>query len=208
MIGNNLRKLNFYGFSDHNYSVSIAGNDRRRQLKIPESGFTLFELLVAVLLLAMISAMIYSVLNVGIKFADQGEKKILTMERRLSLVDLLQRQVKSAWYDETRRKAVISSRDNVFRLVTRCPFSYPFAGLVLAFYRFDPAEGTVYYLEKRDFYNSDYDEEYVPDFDEMRELLKDVASFALDYDEENGVVKLEFAEREYEFLPWCREKNE
>jgi prepilin-type N-terminal cleavage/methylation domain-containing protein len=173
-----------------------------------ESGFTLFELLVAVLLLAMISVMIYSVLNVGIKFAEKGEKKILHMERRLSLVDLLHRQVKSAWYDNKRRKVIVSSDNDVFRLVTRCPLFYSAAGIVLAVYRFDPADGTLYYLEKRDYYNSDYDDEYVPDYDDMQQLLTDVASFALEYDEENGSVNLEFDEREYEFLPWCRKEEQ
>ncbi len=182
-------------------------NYRRPRPLTVESGFTLFELLVAVLLLAMISAMIYSVLNVGIKFAEKGETKILRLERRLSLVDLLHRQVKSAWYDEKKKKVIISSDNETFRLVTRCPFFYPAAGVVLALYRYDPAEGTLYYQEKRDYYNSDYDDEYVPDFEDMRFLLGEVASFSLEYEEEEGAVKLEFDEREYDFLPWCREKE-
>ena len=36
-------------------------------------GVTLFELLVAMTLLVMVTAMLYSVLNVGIKFSDKGE---------------------------------------------------------------------------------------------------------------------------------------
>ena len=179
-----------------------------RQFINVQAGFTLFELLVAVLLLAMISVMIYSVMNVGIRFTEKGERKILHLERQLSLVDLLHRQVKTAWYDDRRKKVIISADDNVFRIVTRCSLADPAAEVVLAVYRFDPADGTVYYLEKKDFYNSDYDDEYVPDFDEMRLLLSDVAFFSLEYDEESGAVTFEFADREYEFLPWCRKDEQ
>ena len=185
----------------------VFGNDKRQRLLTAESGFTLFELLLAVLLLAMVSVMIYSVLNVGIKFTEKGERKIIHMERRLSLVGLLHRQVKSAWYDGHKKKVVISSDNDIFRLVTQVSFFYPAAGVVLAVYRFDPVEGIVYYLEKRDFYNSDYGDEYVPDYEDMQVLLVDVSSFVLEYIVEDRTVRLEFDDQEYEFSPWCREQE-
>jgi len=44
-----------------------------------QAGFTLFELIIAMLLVTMVSVMIYSILNVGIKFSDKGDKKILAL---------------------------------------------------------------------------------------------------------------------------------
>lgn len=173
-----------------------------------KQGFSLFELMVAVLLLAMVSVMIYSVLNVGIRFADKGEKRILAMDRRLGLTALLHRQVKSGWYDERKKKVIISTDTNLFRIVTRSPFLYADSGVVLAVYLFEPGDGIIYYLEKRDYYNSDYDDEYVPDIDDMFILMTDVASFSLEYDESSGVVAMEFNGREYEFKAWCRGQNE
>lgn len=155
-------------------------------LAYSQSGFTLFELLVAMLLLAMVSVMIYSVLNVGIRFSDQGNRHILAMERKYGFLSLLQRQIRSAFYDRKKRQLLISADADIFRVVTRNPYLYEYAGVVLAIYRYDATERAIYYTEKRDYYNIDYDDEYEPGFDEMILLATDEDGFEVSYDEEVG----------------------
>lgn len=168
------------------------------------SGFTLFEVLVAVLLLAIISSMIYSVLNVGIRFSAQGEKKILALEREIGLLELLRRQVMGGLYDERQKKVIISAEESQLMVVTRAPLLYPELGVVAAFYRFDPDSESLYYQEKKDFFNTDYDDQYQPDFEEMYLLLEGAGPIQFGYDEESKVVQVTFMEKEYEFSPWCR----
>jgi prepilin-type N-terminal cleavage/methylation domain-containing protein len=169
-----------------------------------QSGFTLFELLIAMLLVTMVSVMIYSILNVGIQFSAKGESKILTMERQYGFLTLLQHQVNSALYDEKRKKLLMSADDTVFRIVNRNPFIYRAVPVVLAIYRYDSGTQTVFYTEKIDYYNTDYDEEYIPDFDEMTELARDVESFGISYEEDLGPqVTLTYGDEEYVFLPKC-----
>lgn len=168
------------------------------------SGFTLFEVLVAVLLLAIISSMIYSVLNVGIRFSDQGEKKILSLERQAGLLSLLRRQVQGGWYDAKQRKVIVSAEDNLLRVITTAPLLQPGAGVVAAFYRFDPNSEALYYQEKRDFFNTEYDDQYQPDFEDMHLLLEEAGPLEFGYDEDSKVVQVMFMGEEYEFFPWCR----
>jgi len=167
-------------------------------------GFTLFEVLVAVLLLAIISSMIYSVLNAGIRFSEQGERKIVSLERKLGLLNLLQRQVQGGWYDEKQNKVVISADENLLRIVTTSPLLYPDAGVVMAFYRIEAGTEALYYQEKRDFYNIDYNEDYEPDFEEMQLLLAEPGPLQFEYDEENKTVRVTYLGSEYEFSPWCQ----
>ena len=167
-----------------------------------QAGFTIFELLIAMILVTMVSVMIYSILNVGIQFSSKGDKKILALERQFGFLSLMKRQVSSALYNVKERKLLIYADDTLFRIVTRNPFIYRSAGVVLAFYRYDSGSQTVYYMEKRDYYNIDYDEEYVPDFDEMIELACNEESFSISYEEALGPeVILEYRGEEYVFLP-------
>ncbi|MCK5228414.1 MAG: prepilin-type N-terminal cleavage/methylation domain-containing protein [Desulfobulbaceae bacterium] len=168
-----------------------------------QNGFTLFELLVSVVLLGMVSVMIYSVLNVGIKFSDQGEKRILAIAREQGLLSLVHRQIKSALYDKGKKGVILSADDTTLRVVTMAPLIYRSAGIVLAVYRFVEGEGVVYYQEKRDYYNIDYDEDYTPDIEDMAILLNDVTSFSASVEEESGVVTVLFGDKEYEFSPRC-----
>lgn len=151
-----------------------------------QGGFTLFEILIAMVLLAMVAAMIYSVLNVGIKFTSQGERKILEMERKYGFLIIVQRQVTSAVYDPVKKRIMMSADDAAFKVVTRNPFIYPEAGVVLAIYRYNASDQAIYYTEKRDYYNIDYGDDYVPDFDEMTVLARDEEEFSVQYDEEAG----------------------
>ncbi|MEA2082709.1 MAG: prepilin-type N-terminal cleavage/methylation domain-containing protein [Thermodesulfobacteriota bacterium] len=168
----------------------------------PEKGFTLFEILIAMLLLGMISIMIYSVLNVGIKFSDKGEKQVHSLERESNFLALLHRQINCAWYDTQQKKIIISADDDILKLVTRSPLIWHRAGLVLAVYRYRPDEKAVYYIEKKDFYNIDYNEEYVPDFPDMIKLSGDIEALVMTYDPESGEgVLVEYGDKQYEFMP-------
>lgn len=152
----------------------------------------------------MVSVMIYSILNVGIKFSDKGAKKIVAMERKYGFLTLLQRQINSALYSEKEKKLLIFADGDLFKIVTRNPFIYRSAGVVLAIYRYDSGAQNVYYLEKKDYYNIDYGEDYVPDFDEMITLATDEESFSLTYDEAMGPeVTLSYRGNEHVFIPKC-----
>ncbi len=169
-----------------------------------QGGFTLFEVMVAVLLLAMVSSMMYSILNVSIKFSEKGEKKIVIMERRHALLSLLERQIKSAWYDDRLKQVVITAQDEVFRIVTRSPLLYPHAGTVLALYRYDPDVRVLYYTEKRDFYNIDYDNEFIPEYEDMMVLFDNAPLLTFSYPEDSSMVTISLDEETFEFRPWCQ----
>ncbi|MGV1100713.1 PulJ/GspJ family protein [Thiovibrio sp. JS02] len=168
-----------------------------------QQGITLFELLVAVLLLGMVSTMIYSVLNVGIGFSSKGEERIASMAREQSLLNLLRRQVSCAWYDMRQNRIRISGEENLLRVVTRQPFLNRGAGTVLAVYRYDEVSQTLYYLEKKDYYNIDYGEEYRPDLSEMEPIYSGGGPLFLAWNEEVGAVTARVGEREYLFSPKC-----
>ena len=168
-------------------------------------GFTVFELLVAVILLGMITVMIYSVLNVGIKFSDKGERALVRTVRQHGLLNLLYRQIVSAYYDNVQRKVIVSGEGEVLRVVTRSPLRYRSAGVVLALYRYDPAEQVLYYSEKRDYYNIDYNEEYLPDFDTMLVLASGVPSLSFEVDEDTQKVAVVFGNETFDIQPRCTE---
>ncbi len=172
-----------------------------------QGGFSLFEVLIAMTLLAMVAVMIYSVLNVGIRFTDQGGRKILAMERKYAFLTLVQRQISSAVYDSVNRRIMMQADEALFKVVTRNPFIYPEAGVVLAIYRYNEGERAIYYTEKRDYYNIDYGEDYVPDFAEMTVLARDEEPFAVQYDEEASPEVL-FTHRgeEYALVPKCADE--
>ncbi len=173
-----------------------------------QAGFTMFELLIAMTLLSMVSVMIYSILNVGIQFSSKGEAKILALERQYGFLSLLKLQVSSALYDAKEKKLLISADGTFFSIVTRSPFIYRSAGVVLAVYRYDSGSQTIFYTEKKDYYNSGYDEDYLPDWDEMIELTHNEESFSINYDETLGPeVILEYRGEEYVFLPKCLNDN-
>jgi prepilin-type N-terminal cleavage/methylation domain-containing protein len=162
-------------------------------------GFTLLELMVAVLLLALVSTMIASVLHVGINFVAKGEQRLLVAEREYGFLDLLRGQVRAAYFDERQRKVLISTEEEILRLVTREPLIHRGMGPVLAVYRYHPGEKNLYYLEKRDYYHLEYGEDYLPDYGEMVVLTAMEAPPALDYDQEKGEVTVDFAGKEYRF---------
>ncbi len=177
---------------------------RRLAFTNNQAGFTLFELLIAMLLLAMISVMIYSMLHVGIKFSEKGEKKILAMEHKYGLINLLQSQISSAVYDVKKRELLIWADDDSFKLVTRNPYIYEDAGVVLAIYRYDSSARAIYYTEKRDYYNVDYDDEYLPDISDMNLLASDEDSFAVVYDQDIGpTVTFSYRGKDYALVPQC-----
>lgn len=173
-----------------------------------QAGFSLFEVLIAMVLLAMVATMLYSVLNVGIKFTDQGGRKILAMERKYGLLTLVRRQIMSAVYDPIQKRVLMAADGEVFKVVTRNPFVYPEAGVVLAIYRYNAAERAIYYAEKRDYYNTDYDDEYVPDFTEMTVLARDEDAFSVMYDGETSPeVTFAFRDEEYTLVPKCTDNE-
>lgn len=168
-----------------------------------DGGFTLFEVLVAMLMLGMVSMMLYSVLHVSIKMSAKGEKAIYDAARQHGIMRLLHDQVLSAYYDSIARKVLISGQDEILRLVTRAPLRYRNDGVVLAVYRYDKASETLYYTEKRDYFSIDYGEDYVPDFDEMLVLSTRVKPISFAVDEDSQAVSVSYGEQSYTLLPKC-----
>lgn len=168
-----------------------------------QQGITLFELLIAVVLLGMVSTMIYSVLNVGINFSARGGKHLERQARERNLLSLLRRQVNEASYDLRSGKVEISGGDGLLRIVTRQPLLHRTAGLVLAVYRVNAAEQTLYYLEKKDYFNVEYGEKFLPDFSEMEKMYAADRPVVLTYDSGKGSVSVNLGEEEFVFYPKC-----
>ena len=185
-------------------AVSRASGKRPFAKKLRgQRGITLFELLVAVVLLGMVSAMIYSVLNVGINFSARGGKHLERLSREKNLLSLLRRQVNGAWYDLRFGKVEISGGDGVLRIVTRQPLLHRNAGSVLAVYRVNAAEQALYYLEKKDYFNTEYGEQYLPDFSEMAKLYAGDQPVTLAFEPGKSRVLVSLGGEEFAFSPKC-----
>lgn len=170
-----------------------------------QRGITLFELLIAVVLLGMVSTMIYSVLNVGINFSARGGKHLERLSREKNLLSLLRRQVNGAWYDLRFGKVEISGEDGVLRIITRQPLLHRNAGSVLAVYRVNAAEQALYYLEKKDYFNTEYGEQYLPEFNEMEKMYVYAADrpVALAFEPEQSRVLVTLGGEAFAFAPKC-----
>ncbi len=165
-------------------------------------GLSLLEVMVALLLLTIASTMIYSMLNRSIFFTNRGEGKTQEIAEQYALVSLIQRQVQGGWFDPRTKKVVISGERDLLRLATTMPFQARSGQVVMAFYRYNPEEGTLYYLERKDFHNPDYTD-MVPNYDEMTALVTASAGLSLEFDQENNSVALSYGGQNYEFRPWC-----
>lgn len=155
-----------------------------------EQGVTLLELLVAMLILVMVSVMLYSMLNIGIGFSRKGEARARLAGREHAFLELLHRQVHGAWYDQKQKKVLIGGTRDQLTLVTSAPLLNRDLGMVLAVYLYDPAADTLYYTEKKDFYNAEYRENYQAKRQEMRVLMKEVGGLDLDYKADEGLLKV------------------
>lgn len=165
-----------------------------------QKGVTLIELLVAMLLLVMVTSMLYSVLNVGIKFSRKGEARLAVLGRERSLLNLLDRQVHGVWFDKRRKKPMIAVDRYLLKMVTSSPLIEHGAGLVLACYLYDPGDRVLYYAEKLDFFNVDYDDGYSPSPDEMVVLLRDVDALDWQYNETDGGLVLSYLDSTHELF--------
>lgn len=165
-------------------------------------GLSLLEVMVALLLLTIASTMIYSMLNRSIFFADKGENKTQEIEEHYALISLLQRQVLSGWFNPRTKKVVISGENNLLRLATATPFQARPGQVVMAFYRYNQEDNTLYYLEKRDFYNPEY-LDMTPDFSDMTALVTVPHGLDLEFDAEASTVTVNYGGDTYEFRPWC-----
>jgi len=162
-----------------------------------QGGVTLLELLVAMLILVMVSAMLYSVLNVGIGFSRKGEARTIAAARERAFLGLLHRQVQGAWFDRKERKPVLDASGYRLKLVTSAPLLNRDLGVVLAVYRYDPKEDVLYYAEKKDYYNADFRENYEPDRKDMLVLMREVGGLSLEYQADSGTVMVRCRGREY-----------
>lgn len=170
---------------------------------LTERGVTLLELLVAMLILAMVSVMLYSVLNVAIGFSGKGEARARQAGREHAFLELLHRQVHGSWYDRKQKKVLIESLGNQLTMVTTAPLLYRDLGLVLAVYLYDPDADVLYYTEKKDFYKSEYFRNYQADPREMLVLMTEVGKLDLDYQAGEGLLKVTYRGRLHAMTVRC-----
>jgi len=169
-----------------------------------QRGITLLELLVAMLIMALIATMLYSVLNVGINFSRKGEARARQSSRDRALLGLLHRQIQGVWYDRIQKKVLITSTGAELKLVTTAPLFYRDAGMVMAMYLYEPKSDTLYYTEKKDYYNSSYyQDSFKLDPKEMEVLLKGVGWLRLDYLKEKGWVNVAYRSKVYDLPVRC-----
>lgn len=170
---------------------------------LAERGVTLLELLVAMLILAMVSVMLYSLLNVAIAFSSKGEARARQAGREHAFLELLHRQVQGSWYDRKQKKVLIEGLGNQLTMVTTAPLLNRDLGLVVAVYLYDPDADVLYYTEKKDFYNSDYRENYQADRREMLVLMAGVGGLDLDYQAGDGSLQVTCRGRQHAMPVRC-----
>lgn len=151
-----------------------------------QRGVTLLELLVAMLILAMVSVMLYSVLNVGIGFSRKGEARARQSGQQRAFLELLHRQVHGVRYDRKQKKVLLVGDNNQLTLVTTAPLLNRDLKTVLAVYLYDPEDDSLYYTEEKDFYNADYRDDYRAERREMRLLMREVGGLDWDYQAAEG----------------------
>lgn len=172
-----------------------------------QKGVTLIELLVAMLMLVMVTSMLYSVLNVGIKFSRKGEGRLAALEVERSFLELLHRQVHGVWFNERgwygdrNKKVMLTVERDMLKMVTTAPLVERSPGLVLAVYWYDAGERTLYYTEKLDFFNIDYGDNYFPADEEMVVLLRDLDDPDWQFDESEGLLTVTYRGASYEMWP-------
>ncbi len=74
--------------------IILLGKSRR---KLPQSGFTLLELLVAVTLVAMMAAGLWELFSISIRSWSRGTEFIDKNQRHRSILDLTRKQIASAY---------------------------------------------------------------------------------------------------------------
>ncbi|MBU0482374.1 MAG: prepilin-type N-terminal cleavage/methylation domain-containing protein [Proteobacteria bacterium] len=181
----------------------VGRGETLRRMTTGRAGFTLFELLIAMFMMVLVSTMLYSILNAGISFSGKGEERIISGERDRAFLELLHRQIHGTWFGSGERKLKILVEEDTMRLVTTSPLLNRDVPMVMAFYYYDRGAGNLYYSERVDFYNPEYFEDYDPDLQEMFVLLEDLADFAIEYDEKEGIVSVSYGGQLYEFVPRC-----
>ena len=168
-----------------------------KQAKV-ERGITLLELMVAMVIMAMVSAMLYSVLNFGMSFSRKGEGRAREAGKEHAFLELLHRQVHGAYFDRKQKKVLISTAANELRVVTNAPLLNRDLGIVLAVYLYVPGEDVLYYQEKKDYYNPVYfDDSYHFKSREMRPLIKGLGTLNMMYLLKKGQLKVDFRGQEY-----------
>lgn len=166
-------------------------------------GFTLLEVMISVLIFSMISVLIFSILDRSVLFTAKGEEQVRELEQHYNLTLLVRRQVQGAWIDPATKSPRLNQlSDQQFSIITTGSIMYPVASLVIAFYEFDPDTGTLYYTERRDFYNPEYTDHFPPQ-EGMIPLLVTDKPLQLHSEEESNLVTLVLAGKEYRFHPMC-----
>lgn len=172
------------------------------------NGFTLLEVMISILMFSMISVLIFSMLDRSFVFTAKGEAQVLRLEQQYGLINLVRRQVQGAWLDPKQKKVHLNSENEYqFSIITTSSLMFQGSPLVIAFYEFNPGDATLYYTERKDYYNPDYVDQF-PDLEEMIPLLHVPEPFSLQADAESDFVTLFFNNEHYIFHPFCTQYSE
>ncbi len=162
-------------------------------------GLTLFEVMVAMVIMVTVMVMLYEAMSSGISFSNRGKAKMDALEHHTAVLDLLHRQIHAAVYDRAGKKVRLKVDADRLSFVTLTPL-IAVSGPVFVSYRVD--YGRLYYLEKRDYFNEDYlDNE--PDPREMTVLLADAGDLAFAESDDPGGVTVTHRGRSYTIFPRC-----
>jgi len=168
------------------------------------NGFTLLELLVAVVLLGLAGSVIYGLFFAGVTISGKGQARLLADSRLSGLARLLERQVETAWFDQRRQRPGIVFADQTLYLYTTSPLIHPEYDLVLAMYQLADDGRALLYQERIDFHSFSLEPGDLPPMEETVPLAVFSQPVALSFDQESTSVILETEEERYALYPKTR----
>ena len=112
---------------------------RKGGLGIYEGGFTLLELIISIALIALITILTASAMRLGIRSVDRGEKRIESLERVRTSLNIIDSQIQSeipiSYTDETTKKFYFTGERDSLRFSTNYSIWGGQKGYVIVTYR-------------------------------------------------------------------------
>jgi general secretion pathway protein J len=120
---------------------------------IPINGFTLIEVLLALSLVSVILAALYSSFFLSKKAIDAADGPLLRLQESRALLDIMKREIEAAFYDKTRSYTAFKLEDQDFdgreaSRLTFTTFTPGFPGLAKVEYRAVESDGRISLVKK------------------------------------------------------------
>lgn len=180
---------------------------------LPEKGFTLLELLLAMVILSFVLIAIYETLSVSSRAWEKGENAVEKLQRTRVVMDLLSREIKSAFpyvvtpseKDTHKKFYAFEGKKNSISFVSSVPLRGERGGLSWLSFWVEEGEGLV--VLERDALRTDiFKDKDFKEKKEMEVLDENIVQMQLEYFELKG--KKEEGEGEGEWKEqWDAEKE-